>query len=438
MDNIILTGMRNPIYIDVQINSDKLEDNFITSLSKPNRELVTVVDDYFNKISEIKSISQEVPKQLENRYIMVNSYTQKLPILISILLQKVKENKKVMVFMATCNSVDYYNIVLDKLFDNQKIEGKEGSDKEVNSENIPLFKLHSKISQKKRKKEYQGFLKAKAGVLLTTDLSSRGIDIPDLDVIIQFDPPKNEESFVHRVGRTARVGRKGESLLFIQNNNEKKFINYLDAKSIVLGEKPIRGFFPSEISDEEGTSNIENNPVVENYKKALLSINTSDKWIYDKAVKAFVSFIKFYSEHDLKYIFDVKLLDIGDYANSLQLVRLPRVKEILGKKIKGFEKNSEIDPSKLEYLDSNVKSQMEEKKKKIEQKREEKAIKHEWAELQKEKKNSRNKQDKKRTKKRNEFKEWDDFAEEERLYKKLKTGKISKEEYDKIFMKNIH
>jgi superfamily II DNA/RNA helicase len=51
--------------------------------------------------------------------------------------------------------------------------------------------------------------KRKHLILLTTDLSARGIDIPDVDWIIQYDPPQWSDSFVHRIGRTARAGRQG-------------------------------------------------------------------------------------------------------------------------------------------------------------------------------------------------------------------------------------
>ena len=94
----------------------------------------------------------------------------------------------------------------------------------------------------------------------------------------------------------------------------------------------------------------------------LREINISDKWIYDKAVKAFVSFIRFYLEHDLKYIFDIRVLDVGNVANSYQLLRLPRMKEILGKKVENFKQDEKINPNEdLEYLDGNIRKQMEEK-----------------------------------------------------------------------------
>jgi superfamily II DNA/RNA helicase len=70
---------------------------------------------------------------------------------------------------------------------------------------------------------------------LTTDLSSRGIDIPDVDWIIQFDPPQWSESFVHRIGRTARAGRHGQSILYLAEP-EYPYINFLRGKKVEINE----------------------------------------------------------------------------------------------------------------------------------------------------------------------------------------------------------
>lgn len=97
--------------------------------------------------------------------------------------------------------------------------------------------------------------------------------------------------------------------------------------------------------------------------KKLLDINMRDKLIYNKAIKAFVSYVRFYSEIDLKYIFDFEKLDIGNLANSFKLLRLPRIKEIIGKHVYNFEQSS-VNPESIVYLDKNYEKQMDEKKEK--------------------------------------------------------------------------
>lgn len=73
----------------------------------------------------------------------------------------------------------------------------------------------------------QAFFLTTRGILLCTDILSRGIDIEDVDWVVQYDPPKFASSFVHRCGRTARSGRAGEALLYLLPN-EDCYVQFLN------------------------------------------------------------------------------------------------------------------------------------------------------------------------------------------------------------------
>merc|ERR1719375_2550953 len=73
------------------------------------------------------------------------------------------------------------------------------------------------------------------GVLLATDLAARGVDIPGIDWIVQFDMPQDPSQFVHRIGRTARAGRDGQSLSFLLPN-EECYSAFLQKRQISLQE----------------------------------------------------------------------------------------------------------------------------------------------------------------------------------------------------------
>ena len=133
--------------------------------------------------------------------------------------------------------------------------------------------------------------------------------------------------------------------------DEEKFVNYLEKKEILLSPINFQNYDQS-FFEEDGIQRI--------FEK-LIQINTSDAWIYDKAKQSFVSYIRFYCEIDLKYIFDIKKLDLGNLASSFSLLKVPRVREILGKKI-DFIPISNVNPDELEYKNLNTKKQMEEKK----------------------------------------------------------------------------
>ena len=296
--------------------------------------------------------------------------------------------------------------------------------------------MHSKISQNKREKEYKTFKfeeKHKLNILLTTDLSARGIDIPDIDIIIQFDPPKNEDSYIHKAGRTARVGNTGVSIIFLLQE-ELAFINYMKLKFIFIEEMPYP--YKTEEKKENEVDELNNLSIL----KCIKDINLSDKWIYDKAVNTFISFLRFYKENELKYIFDVRTFDIGNFANGLQLIKLPRLKinEFTNEKIKNFVGDEGVLPGEIKYLDKNIKKQMEIKKEKIDKKleeiRERKKLKNEKIKLNGRNhgdKLNRTRKEKKEVKIKNIIEQWDDLADDDLLYKKYKKGKITKEEYEK-------
>merc|ERR1719245_1636234 len=88
-----------------------------------------------------------------------------------------------------------------------------------------IFSIHGKMKNK-RHKIFNQFRNSKSGILLCTDVMARGVDIPDVDWVIQMDPPSNAEAFVHRCGRTARIGNKGAAVLLLYPS-EESYIDFL-------------------------------------------------------------------------------------------------------------------------------------------------------------------------------------------------------------------
>lgn len=78
-------------------------------------------------------------------------------------------------------------------------------------------------------------MNAESGILLCTDVAARGLDIPRVDWIVQFDPPDDPRDYIHRVGRTARAGKVGKSLMFLLPS-ELGFLRYLKEAKVPLNE----------------------------------------------------------------------------------------------------------------------------------------------------------------------------------------------------------
>ena len=106
-------------------------------------------------------------------------------------------NKKVMVFFSSCNSVKYHSDLLNFI-------------------DISVMDIHGKQKQQKRSTTFYEFNQMKDGILLCTDVAARGLDIPEVDWIVQYDPPLDIREYIHRVGRTCRGhNSKGKALLML-------------------------------------------------------------------------------------------------------------------------------------------------------------------------------------------------------------------------------
>ncbi|XP_073247363.1 probable ATP-dependent RNA helicase DDX47 [Porites lutea] len=101
-----------------------------------------------------------------------------------------------MVFCGTCNNVQRVTLMLRNL-------------------GLQAVPLHGQMSQSKRLGTLNKFKSKDRSILIATDVASRGLDIPHVDVVINFDIPTHSKDYIHRVGRTARAGRSGRSITFV-------------------------------------------------------------------------------------------------------------------------------------------------------------------------------------------------------------------------------
>ena len=112
------------------------------------------------------------------------------------------------VFFSSCNSVQFHAELLNYI-------------------DIPVMSIHGKQKQQRRTAVFFEFVNAEKGVLLCTDVAARGLDIPTVDWIIQYDPPTELSEYIHRVGRTARAGHAGRAVTFVEEDRRllmKEFV----------------------------------------------------------------------------------------------------------------------------------------------------------------------------------------------------------------------
>jgi ATP-dependent RNA helicase RhlE len=93
---------------------------------------------------------------------------------------------------------------------------------------ITVASLHGDKTQIEREYALSLFRKGKIKVLVATDIASRGIDIPHVGLVVNYNIPENPENYVHRIGRTARAGRSGMALSFCSKEEKKLLFNIED------------------------------------------------------------------------------------------------------------------------------------------------------------------------------------------------------------------
>ncbi len=105
-------------------------------------------------------------------------------------------------------------------------------------DNFPVKKIHGKMSSDERKKTHKEFKTGSCRVLITSDLFSRGIDVQQVSVVINFDIPKNECTYLHRIGRSGRWGRKGIAINFQTKYDVAKLKHFEEYYNTTIEEMP--------------------------------------------------------------------------------------------------------------------------------------------------------------------------------------------------------
>ena len=108
------------------------------------------------------------------------------------------------------------------IFASSKIKVKEVT-RTLRSMNLSVAEMHSDLDQSQRDSTMHDFKNGKINILIATDIVSRGIDIEDISVVINYDVPHDAEDYVHRIGRTARASAEGLAITFVSEDEQDMF-----------------------------------------------------------------------------------------------------------------------------------------------------------------------------------------------------------------------
>ncbi|KAI8935254.1 ATP-dependent rRNA helicase spb4 [Plenodomus lindquistii] len=273
VDQLIRVGLRNPVRIAVKVKARATgEDGAIED--------------------------KKTPASLQMSYCVIPP-SHKIPAIKKILSSLQPQPQKSILYLATCYSVDYFQHVLPEIFTGYTI--------------VPL---HGKHPDKVRRRNFIKFVESVTpSILLTTDVAARGLDIPAVDLVLQFDPPSDPKTFIHRCGRAGRAGRKGLAVTFLTPGREEDYIEFLRVR-----QTPV-----APLTSPEFTITAEDAEAV---SKKIRKIVKTDRALFDKAQRGFVSWLRAYSKHTASSIFRVPDLDWTELGHAWGLLKLPSMPEL--------------------------------------------------------------------------------------------------------------
>jgi len=260
--------------------SRKLSDLARLSLQEP---------EYVSVHAEDKS---STPKSLTQNYIICPLH-EKLDILWSFI--QASKKSKILCFFSSAKQVRFVYEAFRHM-----------------QPGIPLLHIHGRQKQGARLDTTSKFSAAKHSCLFATDVAARGLDFPAVDFVIQVDCPEDVDTYIHRVGRTARYNRDGRGVLFLTPSEEEGMLKQLEAKKVPIELINVREKKRKSIKDQ------------------VTHMCFKDPALKYLAQKAFITYVKsIYLQKD-KSIFRLKEYDLEEYSASLGLPGAPRIKFLKG------------------------------------------------------------------------------------------------------------
>lgn len=235
-----------------------------------------------------EAASSATPTTLQQHYILT-PLPEKLNTLFSFIRSNLKA--KIMVFMSSGKQVRF---VYESFRHMQP--------------GIPLLHLHGRQKQTARLDITTKFSNAKYSCLFATDVVARGLDFPAVDWVIQLDCPEDADTYIHRVGRTARYERNGRAVLFLDPSEEAGMIKRLEQKKVPILKIKVR-----EKKQQSITSQLQN----------MCFQDPELKYLGQKAFSSYTRSV--YVQKD-KDIFNINSLDLEGFAASMGLPGAPKIK----------------------------------------------------------------------------------------------------------------
>ncbi|CAK9159238.1 unnamed protein product [Ilex paraguariensis] len=333
VNHLAQISLENPVMIGLDKEKMLTKPSYEHTGSLGSERIVEL--EHSGNVLSSSNDEYKLPPQLVQRYVKVPCGSR-LVGLLSILknLFEREASQKVVAFFSTCDAVDFHYSLLSE-FQWSPTSQSEAELRQLFIQ-YKIYRLHGNMKHEDRRTTFHAFTTEKSALLLSTDVAARGLDFPKVRCIIQYDSPGEATEYVHRVGRTARLGEKGDSLLFLQPV-EIDYLQDLEKHGVSLTEYPLLKLLDSfplygRMHHVKNLVSLEMHPWVLSLQKTLESFISTEPRMKKLAKNAFCSWVRAYTAHrgELKRIFMVKKLHLGHVAKSFALKEQP---SLVGKSV---------------------------------------------------------------------------------------------------------
>uniref|UniRef100_A0A8C9FIT1 ATP-dependent RNA helicase n=1 Tax=Pavo cristatus TaxID=9049 RepID=A0A8C9FIT1_PAVCR len=268
-----------------------------------------------------------VPEKLKQYFVMVPSKLR-LVTLAAFILEKCKYEKqhKMIIFFSSCEQVEFHYELLVNVLSGD-LESEQPKRSSASSVQLQFLRLHGNMEQEVSIIKMAGY----------TDVAARGLDLPQVTWIVQYNAPASPAEYIHRIGRTARIGCHGNSLLVLAPS-EAEYVSLLASHKINVSEIKMEKVLSGLMKDDRfrlhrpGSKKSYGVDPQEVRERATVLQTKLEHYVHSsegtvrRAKKALQSFLCAYTAYprSLKHIFHIKSIHLGHVAKSFGLRDAPQ------------------------------------------------------------------------------------------------------------------
>lgn len=215
-DEMLSTGFKEQVYNIFEFMPKDIQVALF-SATMPS-DLITLTDRFMREPLKVLVKSEQLTLEgIKQYYISLRDDEDKF-----LCIKDIFESVSIAQCIIYCNSVRRVQLLYDAM----------------KNDNFPVCQIHSGMDKKERMESYKSFITGVNRVMISSDVTARGIDVQQVSTVINFDLPYDVHTYIHRIGRSGRWGRKGLGINFVSRNDLQRLKEFESYYNTIINEMP--------------------------------------------------------------------------------------------------------------------------------------------------------------------------------------------------------